>query len=64
VQLLISREPVRPLRARVAVHNGASRAVLERCGFAEVSRDSGFAPGVGREVEEIVYVLSRTPDGN
>ena len=64
LQLLLSREQVRPLRARVAAHNGASRAVLEKCGFTEVSRDSGFAPGVGRIVEEIVYVLPPTQDGN
>jgi len=63
LQLLLSREPVRPLRARVAVHNGASRRVLEKCGFTEVSRDSGFAPGVGRIVEEIVYVLMPDPRG-
>ncbi len=53
-----------PWRARVAVHNGASRRVLEKCGFTEVSRDSGFAPGVGRIVEEIVYVLTPTLDDN
>ena len=57
MQLLISLDPVRPLHARVAVHNGASRAVLEKCGFTEVSRGSGFASGVGRDVEEIQYVL-------
>jgi RimJ/RimL family protein N-acetyltransferase len=63
LKLLISREPVRPLRARVAVHNGASRAVLDKCGFTELSRDSGFAPGVGRVVEEIVYVLMPPLEG-
>ena len=64
LKLLISREPVRPLRARVAAANGASRAVLEKCGFTEVARDWGFAPGVGRDIEEIVYVLMPTLDEN
>ena len=29
-----------------------------------VDREGGFAPGVGRIVEEIVYVLMPTLDGN
>jgi RimJ/RimL family protein N-acetyltransferase len=57
LRLLIAQDPVRPLRARVAVHNAASRVVMQRCGFREFARDRGFANGVGREVEEIVYVL-------
>ena len=48
---------MRPLRAQAAVHNAGSRSVLERCGFREVARDRGFAQGVGREIEEVVYVL-------
>ena len=57
LQILVSREPERPLFARVATHNVASLAVLNKVGFTEVSRDIDFAPGVGREVEEIVLVL-------
>jgi RimJ/RimL family protein N-acetyltransferase len=64
LRLLISRDPVRPLRARAAAHNSGSRAVLEKCGFQEVGRDRGFANGVGREVEEIVYELMPTLDDN
>lgn len=60
LRILVSREPERPLFARVATHNAASRAVLEKVGFTEVSRDVDFAPGVGREVEEIVMVLVPT----
>ena len=63
LHLLISREPVRPLYARVAAHNAASIAVLRRCGFAEVSRNRGYAPGVGREIEEIVFTLPPALDG-
>lgn len=57
LRILVSREPERPLFARVATHNAASLAVLTKIGFTEVSRDVDFAPGVGREVEEIVLVL-------
>jgi RimJ/RimL family protein N-acetyltransferase len=57
LRLLVSREPTRPLFARVASHNVRSIAVLERVGFTEVSRMMSFAPGVGREVEERVYSL-------
>ena len=60
LRLLVSREPERPLFARVAAHNAASIAVLTKVGFTEVFRDTDFAPGVGREVEEIVMVLVPT----
>lgn len=60
--ILVSREPERPLFARVASHNAASRAVLARAGFTELSRNAEFAPGVGREIEEIVLVLMPTLD--
>ena len=57
LRILVSREAERPLFARVAAHNAASLAVLTKVGFTELSRDIDFAPGVGREVEEIVLVL-------
>lgn len=60
LRVLVSREPERPLFARVATDNAASRAVLTKVGFTEVSRDTDFAPGVGHEVEEIVMVLVPT----
>lgn len=60
LKLLVSREPTRPLFARVAAHNLGSIAVLEKVGFTEVSRNTAFAPGVGREIEEIVYTLVPT----
>ncbi|MFC8681784.1 GNAT family N-acetyltransferase [Microbacterium ureisolvens] len=63
LRLLISREPIRPLFARVAAHNAASIAVLEKAGFTEVSRNVDFAPGVGREIEEIVFTLVPALDG-
>jgi RimJ/RimL family protein N-acetyltransferase len=60
LRILVSREPERPLFARVAAHNTASIAVLTKVGFTEVSRDVEFAPGVGRDVEEIIMVLVPT----
>jgi RimJ/RimL family protein N-acetyltransferase len=57
LRLMVSREPVRPLFARVAVHNLASQAVLRKLSFTEVSRDIAFAPPLGREIEEIVFTL-------
>jgi RimJ/RimL family protein N-acetyltransferase len=51
-------ERVRPLTARVAVHNGGSATVLVRAGFVETGRETSFAPGVGTEVVEQVYRLS------
>ncbi len=63
LRLLVSREAIRPLYARVAAHNTRSIAVLEHQGFTEVSRGISFAPGVGREIEEIVYTLLPAVDG-
>jgi len=60
LRLLVSREPERPLFARAAAHNAASLAVLKKLGFTEVSREFEYAPGVGRDVEEIVLVLPPT----
>jgi RimJ/RimL family protein N-acetyltransferase len=58
LRVLVANEAERPLYARVASGNSASVAVLERVGFTELSRTMAFAPGVGREVEERVYVLA------
>jgi RimJ/RimL family protein N-acetyltransferase len=55
--LLLVEEPVRPLHARVAAANLASLAVLRRAGFQVVGRGTGFAPGVGEEVEELHLLL-------
>jgi RimJ/RimL family protein N-acetyltransferase len=57
---LVATEPERPLYARVASANLGSVTVLERIGFTELSRTTSFAPGLGREVEERVYVLPPT----
>ncbi len=57
LRLLVAREPTRPLFARAAAHNTGSIKVLQRNGFTEVSRVTSYAPGVRRDVEEIVFVL-------
>ena len=46
--------------ARAAAHNVGSITVLTRLGFTEVSRNVDFAPGLGRDVEEIVFTLVPT----
>lgn len=63
LRLVVSREAERPLFARVAGHNAAAIAVLERNGFTEVSRNAAAAPGLGREVDEIVFALLPVLDG-
>lgn len=47
----------RPLRARVASDNVASRRVLEKCGFRVIATDRGFAEARSAEIEELVLRL-------
>jgi len=63
LRILVSREPIRPLFARVADHNAAAIATLEHIGFAEVGRERTYAPGVGRDVDELLYALPPVLDG-
>lgn len=49
----------RPLHARVAYDNVASRRVLEKCGFRVVGTDRGFAEARSREIEEVVLRLEQ-----
>jgi RimJ/RimL family protein N-acetyltransferase len=53
-------EPLRPLRARVAYDNVASRRVLEKCGFRVVATDRGFAQARSGEIEEFVLRLDES----
>ena len=59
-------DPVRPLHARVAYDNDASRRVLEKCGFRVVGTDRGFAEARAGEIEEFLLLLeeSRTSSSN
>jgi RimJ/RimL family protein N-acetyltransferase len=47
----------RPLHARVASDNVASRRVLEKCGFRVVATERGFAEARSAEIEEVVLRL-------
>jgi len=47
----------RPLHARVAYDNVASRRVLEKCGFRFIATDRGFAQARSAEIEEQVLRL-------
>lgn len=50
-------EVTRPLHARVAADNVASRRVLEKCGFRVIATDRGFAAARSAEIEELVLRL-------
>jgi RimJ/RimL family protein N-acetyltransferase len=54
---LLRESPVRPLYARVAKDNLASRKVLENCGFKVSEEDRSFARYRGAEIEELIYRL-------
>jgi RimJ/RimL family protein N-acetyltransferase len=51
---LAGAQPARPIYARAAKDNRASLRVLEKCGFAVVGEDRGFANARGAEIEEFV----------
>jgi RimJ/RimL family protein N-acetyltransferase len=50
----------RPLQARVAYDNVASRRVLEKCGFRVVATERGFAEARSGEIEEFVLQLEES----
>lgn len=50
-------EAGRPIHARVASDNAASRRVLEKCGFVLERTERAFAEGRGEEIEELVMQL-------
>jgi RimJ/RimL family protein N-acetyltransferase len=54
---LLRQIATRPLHARVAKDNHASRRVLEKCGFVIVGEDKGFAGARGAEIEEFILTL-------
>jgi ribosomal-protein-alanine N-acetyltransferase len=54
LRLLLAELGERPLWARVARSNGASRRVLERAGFAMVATERVLAPRLGVMVDELV----------
>jgi RimJ/RimL family protein N-acetyltransferase len=52
----------RPLHARVASDNVASRRVLEKCGFRVIATDRGVAEARSAEIEELVLRLDEADD--
>ena len=56
-QFLVESNSTRPIYARVASDNLASRRVLEKCGFEILDQMSGFANARGREIDELLFVL-------
>jgi RimJ/RimL family protein N-acetyltransferase len=60
LQAFLAVEQSRPLHARVASDNVASRRVLEKCGFRVVGTDRGFAHARSAEIEELVLRLDES----
>jgi RimJ/RimL family protein N-acetyltransferase len=58
LEAFLTVDPTRPLHARVASDNVASRRVLEKCGFHVIGHDRGFAEARGCEIEEVVLRLA------
>lgn len=61
LQAFLAVDPCRPLQARVAHDNVASRRVLEKCGFRVIATDRGFAAARSGEIEELVLRLDESP---
>jgi RimJ/RimL family protein N-acetyltransferase len=59
---LSEANPTRPIYARVARDNLASRRVLEKCGFEVLDQMTGFANARGQEIEELLLVLHTKPE--
>jgi len=57
LQALLAECPERPLYARAASDNVASRRVLEKCGFTTLAHERGFADARRAEIDELVLVL-------
>jgi RimJ/RimL family protein N-acetyltransferase len=57
LKVFLDVETTRPLHARVAADNIASRRVLEKCGFRVIGQDRGFAGARGGEIDELVLRL-------
>ncbi|MFD7814501.1 GNAT family N-acetyltransferase [Streptomyces sp. NPDC059785] len=54
---LLAAVPERPLYARAAADNTASRRVLAKCGFRVTAHARGFAEARGEEIDEVVLLL-------
>ncbi|MBW6473283.1 MAG: GNAT family N-acetyltransferase [Anaerolineaceae bacterium] len=57
VDFLYSSNTVRPIYARTAKDNQASKCVLEKCGFCVIKEMKGFANARGKEIDELLLIL-------
>jgi RimJ/RimL family protein N-acetyltransferase len=57
LSMLLEEVPERPLHARVASDNAASKRVLEKAGFRPVGTEVSFANARGEEIEETILRL-------
>jgi RimJ/RimL family protein N-acetyltransferase len=57
LEAFLTIERSRPLHARVASDNVASRRVLEKCAFRVIGTERGFAQARSAEIEEFVLRL-------
>ena len=57
LEALLTLDGSRPMHARVAADNVASRRVLEKCGFQVIGTDRGFAEARSAEIDELVLRL-------
>ncbi|MEO6638590.1 MAG: GNAT family N-acetyltransferase [Ginsengibacter sp.] len=55
---LLRIENARPIFGGVAFDNVGSQKVLEKCGFAKIGTDKGFANARQAEIEEFIYKLT------
>lgn len=59
LSLFLREVTIRPLYARAAADNVASRRVLEKCGFTLRGRDRYFANARGEEIDEVILILGQ-----
>ncbi|MBA2777262.1 MAG: GNAT family N-acetyltransferase [Chloroflexia bacterium] len=57
LNVFLSQFAHRPLRARAATDNRGSIRVLEKCGFAIVGEERGYANARGEEIAEFLFEL-------
>ncbi|MEO6199658.1 MAG: GNAT family N-acetyltransferase [Cryobacterium sp.] len=58
LRLLLGVVTVRPIYARAASDNLGSLAVLQKCGFLVIDRETSFARARNGEIEELVLRLA------
>jgi RimJ/RimL family protein N-acetyltransferase len=56
-EFLAHKNEIRPIYARVARDNVASRKVLQKCGFTTIGESRGYANARGEEIDELLMEL-------